>query len=445
MNHWETAPLGSLLTTGKGISYGVVQPGQPTSDGVPMIRVSDIRNGRIATNEVLRIAPEVEAAYSRTRLEGDELLLTLVGTVGEAAVVPSALRGWNVARAVAVVPVCADIGAYWVKLAMQAPAVKEMIHGRLNTTVQATLNLRDVVQLPILVPPTNVREAIAKVIGAIDNKIDLNRKIGQSMEAVAQAVFNAWFVDFDPVLAKLCGEGNESICERLGLTAELLAQFPADLVESELGLIPKSWDIELMGDLCERVAMGPFGSDIKTDNFVPEGVPIIRGGNLKDGFSGGKFVYLTEEKATELSKANAYPGDIVLTHRGTLGQVGMIPEDSEYPRYVVSQSQMVVSVKPSRTTSRYIYEYLRSHKGQHALLANTSQVGVPAIARPTASVKALRLVHPPLKLLQAFDAVIAPMYAAAQEKARESNTLAEARDALLPRLLSGELKAIHGE
>ena len=132
----------------------------------------------------------------------DLLLLTLVGTVGETAVVPPSLAGWNTARAVGVIPVRKEIGAYWVKLALGAPSVREIIDSRLNTTVQATLNLGEVAKLPIVLPPIREREAIAHILGTLDDKIELNRRMNETLEAIARALFKSWFVDFDPVRAK---------------------------------------------------------------------------------------------------------------------------------------------------------------------------------------------------------------------------------------------------
>jgi type I restriction enzyme S subunit len=132
---WEVVELERLIEPERGISYGIVQPGAPVSDGVPIVRVGDVRGGRIATTDPLRVSAAVEAGYSRTHLKGGELLLTLVGTVGEVAVVPESLAGWNTARAVAVIPVRKDIGSYRVKLALHTPAVRQIIDSRLNTTV----------------------------------------------------------------------------------------------------------------------------------------------------------------------------------------------------------------------------------------------------------------------------------------------------------------------
>ncbi|PKQ18633.1 MAG: restriction endonuclease subunit S [Actinobacteria bacterium HGW-Actinobacteria-8] len=157
-----------------------------------------------------------------------------------------------------------------------------------------------------------------------------------------------------------------------------------------------SWPEVAIDDIAEEIAMGPFGSDIKTDNFVPSGVPIIRGGNLTRGrFNGDSFVYLTEEKADSLRKANARPGDLVFTHRGTLGQVGLVPSGAQ-TRYVVSQSQMRLTCKSDVVDPAFLYYFFRSPAGQHELLANTSQTGVPAISRPVTSLKSMRVPLPPL-------------------------------------------------
>jgi type I restriction enzyme S subunit len=138
--------LSELVAPGRGISYGIVQPGAEVADGVAIVRVGDIRDGRIDDRNPLRVSPTVEAKYDRTRLQGGELLLTLVGTVGETAIAPAALEGWNVARAIAVIPVRPDVGAYWVRIALRTHEARELLVSRLNTTVQATLNLRDVAQ-----------------------------------------------------------------------------------------------------------------------------------------------------------------------------------------------------------------------------------------------------------------------------------------------------------
>ncbi|VAY89685.1 Type I restriction enzyme, S subunit [mine drainage metagenome] len=154
---------------------------------------------------------------------------------------------------------------------------------------------------------------------------------------------------------------------------------------------------ELKASTRQSFAMGPFGSRIKAENFVTKGVPVIKGGNLNGNFLlEDNFDYLTEEKAEELSSSIALPLDLVITHRGTIGQVGIIPESSRYPKYVVSQSQLKLSFDQSKVSPYFIYYFLRSPEGQRRLLTNASQVGVPAIAQALTSTRAISLSLPHL-------------------------------------------------
>jgi type I restriction enzyme S subunit len=99
---WQELPL-IECTSDRQISYGVVQPGFPVTDGVPIVRVNNLVNGRIITNDAMRIAPEIDYSHRRTKLHGGEIVLSLVGTTGSVAIVPDKLKGWNVARAIAVI------------------------------------------------------------------------------------------------------------------------------------------------------------------------------------------------------------------------------------------------------------------------------------------------------------------------------------------------------
>lgn len=183
------------------------------------------------------------------------------------------------------------------------------------------------------------------------------------------------------------------------------------------------WSEVTIENIAVRIAMGPFGSDIKTDNFVCEGVPVIRGGNLTSGrFHSEGFVFLTEEKANDLSSANVFPGDLVFTHRGTLGQVGLIPEQP-FPRYVVSQSQMKLACDKHKALPDFIYYFFKSPVGQNALLANTSQTGVPAISRPVTSLKAIQLQLPPLKEQRAIAHILGTLDDKIELNRKQNETL----------------------
>ena len=152
-----------------------------------------------------------------------------------------------------------------------------------------------------------------------------------------------------------------------------------------------------IADLIDEISMGPFGSNIKVECFVDDGIPVLNGSNL-DGFalSENSFRYVTEEKADSLGKANASRGDVVITHRGTLGQISFIPQNSKYSRYVISQSQFRVRCN-EKLLPEYLVYYFHTRVGQHKLLANASQVGVPALARASTTFQTIEIEIPPIE------------------------------------------------
>ena len=153
-----------------------------------------------------------------------------------------------------------------------------------------------------------------------------------------------------------------------------------------------------ISELINEIAMGPFGSNIKVDCFVDDGVPVLNGSNL-EGFELGEksFRYVTEEKADSLGRANAHKGDIVITHRGTLGQIVYIPETAKYNRYIISQSQFRIRCN-EKVLPEYLVYYFHTPIGQHKLLSNASQVGVPALARPSSTFQKIEVEIPDLEI-----------------------------------------------
>ncbi|WP_081707836.1 restriction endonuclease subunit S [Bacillus massiliigorillae] len=194
--------------------------------------------------------------------------------------------------------------------------------------------------------------------------------------------------------------------------------------QTKVGIIPEEWDIEIVDNIKSSdknaISMGPFGSKIKKENFVDAGVPVIRGNNLKSyHFSESDFVYVTEEKAVELKSSWVKRKDLVITHRGTLGQVGYIPENSNYEKYIVSQSGMKLTCDEEKVNSKFLYYYLNSRMGQYHLLMNQSQVGVPAIAQASTSLKKIPVPIPVLSEQRA----IANILSSLDEKIEVNNAI----------------------
>jgi type I restriction enzyme S subunit len=183
-------------------------------------------------------------------------------------------------------------------------------------------------------------------------------------------------------------------------------------------------------EVSKHFAMGPFGSNIKAENFVDSGVPVIRGTNMNTyKYVGGHFVFLTEDKADQLKSSNCFPGDLVFTHRGTLGQVGVIP-DIEYPRYVISQSGMKVTINPDLVDTEFLFYFFKSEIGQHELLQHESQVGVPSISNPLTSLKSVKILLPPLAEQKAIAGVLSALDDKIDLLHRQNKTLEAMAEAL---------------
>lgn len=284
-------------------------------------------------------------------------------------------------------------------------------------------------------PPLPEQKAIAHILGSLDDKIELNRKMNETLEAITRAIFKSWFVDFDPVRAK--AEGHRPV----GMNAETAALFPDSFEDSELGLIPKGWKIETIKNVSERVAMGPFGSSIKVSTFVPDGIPVISGQHLNHTLlQDNKYNFITYEHANRLKNSNVFRGDIIFTHAGNIGQVAYIPETSRYSRYIISQRQFYMRCDLTRISPLYIVYFFKMPIGQHKLLANRSSTGVPSITQPVSYLKSIQLPIPIKEVSDAFERAIRPKHLQISKNIIQSETLALIRDTLLPKLLSGEIR-----
>ena len=428
MSEWSSSPLADLLEDDRKISYGVVQPGMHVGDGVPIVRVRDVRDGRVDTSNPLRVSQDIESAYERTRLRGGELLLTLVGTVGEAAVAGEQLAGWNTARAVAVIPVSKEVGSYWVKLALATPEVRAIIDSRLNTTVQATLNLRDVSQLPILLPPKPTRERIVGVIGSLDDKIELNRRMNRTLEAIARAIFKSWFVDFDPVRAK--AEGREPV----GMDAETAALFPDSFQDSPLGKIPKGWEIKAFSEVVEinpsrtlkKGAIAPYVNmaSLPIAGSQLEGPPGSREYKSGSRFRNGDVLFARITPCLENGKT-------VLVD--FLGEEEIGAGSTEFLVF----GPRVVGPYFAYCASRW------SALREHAIASMTGTSGRQRVQK--GAFDHFEMAVPAQESFEAFETRVAPFFATQRNASQETRCLSETRESLLPRLLSGELAATTGE
>lgn len=158
------------------------------------------------------------------------------------------------------------------------------------------------------------------------------------------------------------------------------------------------WPYKRVEEIALKIAMGPFGSSIKVETFTDSGIPIISGQHLREAqVTDGDFNFITEAHADSLKNANVQRGDVIFTHAGNIGQVAFIPDDSTYQRYVISQRQFYLRCNTDLMLPEFITYYFKTPEGQHRLLANANQVGVPSIARPSSYLKTIEVPAPSIE------------------------------------------------
>lgn len=265
-------------------------------------------------------------------------------------------------------------------------------------TVFGSVNRNDINGLEVDIPEdAQVQKKIARYLEMIDDKIELNNAI------------------------------NNNLLQQL------------DTLYDEFSH-RKNWSTVIINDIAEKVAMGPFGSNIKVSTFVSEGVPIISGNHLRGYFlEEPSFNYITEEHAQRLKNSLVYPKDIVFTHAGNIGQVAMIPDNCRYPMYVLSQRQFYLRCDTEKAIPEYVVLFFHSKQGQHELLSYANQTGVPSIAQPATNLKKIPLKLPPIDEQRQWLQVVSPIIKLYQSNVYENEYLSSMRDSLLPKLMSDEL------
>jgi type I restriction enzyme S subunit len=404
---WSIVPFEYLLRDNKSIAVGVMYPGPDTAGGVPLIKVGDIKGGVISAKPTYCISAETNHEYRRTQLEGDELLITLVGNPGECVVATPEMRGWNPARAIAVVRL-ADAGLrIYLKAVLESSAGKHLIDAVLNTTVQKTLNLKDIRRLPIPLPDRSTINGISALSNSLTMRIALLRETNATLEAIAQALFKSWFVDFDPVYAKQQG------IAPAGMDDATAALFPDGFESSIIGDIPAGWNVKTLEDLLVLQR----GFDLPAPDRIPGAYPII----AASGPSG------THREAMVKG-----PG-VVTGRSGVLGRVFL-----EFGDYWPLNTALWIKEFRAATPC-YAYELLRLLDFK----AFNAGSAVPTLNRN--HIHGLPYVIPARACVEAFEQIAEKLHRRVKENERQAQTLATLRDTLLPRLISGQLRLPEAE
>lgn len=298
-----------------------------------------------------------------------------------------------------------------------------VVSGATGTTVKHTSPTK-ILSYEFQLPPIEVQRKVAKSLITLEQKATINSKCNETLEEMAQAIFKSWFVDFDPVKAKMKGEQPE------GMDATTASLFPEKLVESELGLIPEGWEVSTLSSLIQLTGGGtPKRSE---ETYWNGDIPWF---SVRDVPSGSNvFVVDTDEKITELglnkSSTKLLPkGTTIITARGTVGKLALVGTD-------MCMNQSCYGIRGKEVGD--FYNYFNLNEAVSTLQRNTHGAVFDTITTKTFDTYSMPFGG--VELANKFDSIVAPLLQKIEANVRQNIELSTLRDTLLPKLLSGEIE-----
>lgn len=316
-----------------------------------------------------------------------------------------------------------ELDMRWLYYAIRHHKLGEIDDGSpIPSTTRAAVYVRD---LDVPSPPE--QRAIADILGTLDDKIELNRRMNETLQAMAWALFKSWFVDFDPVRAE--GPDPE-------LPPPLATLFPNEFEDSELGEIPKGWSVSTLGQVTTKIGSGatPRGGGAV---YVDDGIALIRSQNVYDSrFVWDGLAHITEAAAAALQGVTVEPEDILLNITGASILRTCIVGLDVLPARV---NQHVSIIRPmSHVPSRYIHFHLLRPSTKAFLMGMDAGASRQAVTK--AHIESVPLILPPAAVLDKFASLVRAPFSAIDNNNLQSRTIAALRDTLLPKLISGDLR-----
>lgn len=386
--------------------------------GVPLLRGQNIKPYRLDLTNLKYISTETHHKWKKSALKSGDVVIVRVGEPGTACVIPENIGELNAASLVIVRPEPSKLDSNYLCYVLNSTWGKSQISGRLVGSVQSVFNIGTATDMKIPYPYLAEQKAIAHILGTLDDKIELNRKMNETLEAMARALFKSWFVDFDPVRKKQAGEAT-------GLPPEIDALFPSEFEDSALGKIPKGWRVGKLGDVSALA-----GAAVQA-NAISSGTPYIglehiprKTLSLEEW---GKSDEITSNK-TQFRKDHILFGKL----RPYFHKVIVAPFNG-----VCSTDILAVSAIDSayqgfsaiHFSSEDLIRYADAHSG-----------GTKMPRTNWDDLSKYEVVIPPKALAKAYNDFYSNVIPRMHAGIFQNKALAEHRDTLLPKLISGELR-----
>jgi len=424
-SEFDVQPLGTVAKVRSGYAFKSEDMGVV---GLPVIKIKNIVPPTVDITDCERVPEEVISSIPRVERfelkEGDTVIAMTGATVGKVGRFPRTheqhLLNQRVGKVYLTEPDAADY-RYIYYILSQDTYVRQMF-GIADGSAQANISGSQIEGLEVPLPPLAEQKAIAAVLGALDDKIELNRRMNATLEAMARALFQSWFVDFDPVRAKLDGR------QPFGLEPGTAALFPEHLDDSPLGRIPKGWSAQC---LPEAIEVNPRRA-LKSGTIAP----YLDMKNLPtQGHSAEEVVDREYNSGTKFQNGDTLLARITpCLENGKTGYVDFLKDD----QVGWGSTEYIVLVPKPPLPPQFGYLLARSDALRtHAIQNMTGTSGRQRV--PSECFNTFWFAVPPTDIATRFDELTAPLMAKIKANADQSRILATLRDALLPKLLSGEL------
>jgi len=403
------------------------------SDGISLIRSQNIYNDHFQQEGLAYISDEHADELANVTVQAGDVLLNITGdSVARCCHVPANVLPARVNQHVAIIrPNPSKLNPRYLMYYLVNPSMQQYmltLAGAGATRNALTKGMIEDFNVPS--PPLSVQNAIAHILGTLDDKIELNRRMNETLEAMARVIFESWFVDFDPVRAKT--EGRDP-----GLPKEIADLFPNSFQTTDFGDIPTGWNTKTLGDVTQKITKGTTPTTLGY-RFVERGVNFIKAESITEEgyFLTGSFAFIDKETHAALARSILQEGDILFTIAGTIGRIARVPA-SILP---ANTNQAVAIIRPDCTKIEplFLLYWLSQARSQrslgtrvvHAVQANLS---LSELSRTT-------LVFPTRSVLSRLFDHFRTLRIKVDANVNESRNLAALRDALLPKLISGEIR-----
>lgn len=414
--NWNVKSLNSSL---KLLKDGTHLPPKRTGNGIRFIAgASDIKYFKIDFSNCTFISEKDYAKIHKYyQLKENDVLLTIVGTVGNTAIIRKSDLPFSLQRSIAILRPNDELNPVFLFYWLNTPRFKKMLFSRINQTAQPGIYLGELGKLSVLIPPLSEQENIANFLINFDLKIELNQKLNRILENVGQVIFKRWFIDF----------------EFPNKNGKLYASSGGKMVDSELGKIPKDWEVVDISKVTKIIDC----LHSKKPQQLNEGKILLQVFNIKKN---GKmnltdFYYVSDvDYAFWTRKIELKTGDLIISKTGRVGAIAQIPDGLKF-----GIGRNLVAIRPTKISPTYALEFLLSKYGKREIQRFTMS-GTILRSLHVKYIKKIQFLVPPANIIKQYEKIARPLRAKIENNIKENITLSQLREKLLPKLMSGKIR-----